>query len=279
MRSNLYKFCRLFKIEKWFFSLGLLFLIFNFLESAEKPFVIVVASYNNEKFVEKNIGSILAQKYRNFRVVYFDDASTDKTYEKVVSQLRNSYLKTKFRVISNARNKGAMHNHYTAISSCKEKEIVVILDGDDWFAHAGVLSYLNQVYQDPHTWMTWGNYSTYPGNNRGLSSKIRNINTIDLRKSPWVTSHLRSFYAGLFHKIDRQDFCYKGQFLETACDLAEMFPMIEMARDHAIFIPQILYIYNDENSLNDHKTIPLIQTKMTQFIRSKKPYQKLIELF
>jgi glycosyltransferase involved in cell wall biosynthesis len=279
MKSSLYKSYPRFKIEKWFISLALFFLSLSYLESAEKPFVIIVASYNNEKFVEKNIRSILIQKYRNYRVVYFDDASTDHTYEKVAYLIKNSHLKSKFRVISNVRNKGAMHNHYSAISSCKESEIVVILDGDDWFAHDGVLSHLNQLYQDPNTWMTWGNYVTYPGHNRGLSSKIRNLATINFRKSPWVTSHLRSFYAGLFHKIDREDFFYDGHFLQTACDLAEMFPMLEMAREHAIYIPQILYIYNFENSISDHTIKPLLQTKMTSYIRSKQPYQKLTKLF
>lgn len=279
MKSSLYKSCLRFKIEKWFISLALFFLSLSYLESAEKPFVIVVASYNNEKFVEKNIRSILIQKYRNYRVVYFDDASTDHTYEKVAYLLKNSHLKSKFRLISNSRNKGAMHNHYSAISSCKESEIVVILDGDDWFAHDGVLSHLNQVYQDPNTWMTWGTYETYPAHNRVLSSKIANMATIDFRKSPWVTSHLRSFYAGLFHKIKREDFYYEGYFLQTACDLAEMFPMLEMAREHAIYIPQILYIYNFENSISDHTIKPLLQTKMTSYIRSKQPYRKLTKLF
>ena len=36
----------------------------------EKPFVIVVPSYNNEKYCEQNLLSILGQEYQNFRVIY-----------------------------------------------------------------------------------------------------------------------------------------------------------------------------------------------------------------
>ena len=44
----------------------------------EKPFVVVIPSYNNTKYCEQNLLSVLGQEYTNFRVIYLEDASTDE---------------------------------------------------------------------------------------------------------------------------------------------------------------------------------------------------------
>jgi glycosyltransferase involved in cell wall biosynthesis len=49
----------------------------------EKPMVIVIPSYNNAKWCNLNVLSVLGQKYTNFRVIYIDDGSLDGTSEKV----------------------------------------------------------------------------------------------------------------------------------------------------------------------------------------------------
>ena len=46
-------------------------------------FVILITAYNDEKWVEYNIASILNQTYSNYKVLYYDDASTDNTYQEV----------------------------------------------------------------------------------------------------------------------------------------------------------------------------------------------------
>ena len=44
-------------------------------------FIILIGSYNNEAWVSFNLDSIFTQTYKNFRVVYYNAASTDKTYQ------------------------------------------------------------------------------------------------------------------------------------------------------------------------------------------------------
>src|SRR5437868_3721405 len=45
----------------------------------EKNMVIIIPSYNNCKWYERNLQSALSQNYTNFRVIYTDDCSTDGT--------------------------------------------------------------------------------------------------------------------------------------------------------------------------------------------------------
>lgn len=250
--------------------------------SDQKPFVIVIPSYNNSCYVEKNLRSVFEQNYRNFRVIYIDDCSTDDTYEKVRAYVAQHKLDARVTLIHNDKNQGALSNYYRAIHTCKNYEIVVSLDGDDFLAHDNVLVKLNQLYSTNDVWMTYGNYLDYPTYKRKVvtckkipDSVIRHNN---FRKYQWVSSHLRSFYAGLFKQIKLEDLLYKGRFFPMGGDLAMMFPLLEMAGKHALFIHDILYLYNRTNPLNDHKTNFALQQECAEFIRKQRAYARLKEL-
>lgn len=245
----------------------------------EKPFVIVVPSYNNQAFYEKNLRSIEEQKYQNFRVIYINDASTDKTGPLVRRYLETSPLKERVSFIDNPQNLGALANLYFAIHSCRSDEIVTILDGDDWFAHADVLSDLNAYFANPDVWITYGDHLTYPDYKKGESFPVVRgiLEKGHARSAPWAFSHLRTFYAGLFQRIALEHLMYQGAFFPTTYDLAVMFPMIEMAREHTFFIPKVHYIYNFANPINDCKNKLSKQQFFDQWIRKLPVYPALKE--
>ncbi len=245
-------------------------------------FVIVVPSYNNEQHCEKNLESILTQDYRNFRVIYIDDASTDNTYEKVTSYIENKRMREQCTVIRNEKNQGALANIYKAVHACRNDEIVVLCDGDDWLASTHVLSTLNRYYNNRGVWMTYGQFMEYPSYKRGdeigicLPVNLYSLKQAKLRNMPWVTSHLRTFYAGLFKKIKKEDLQKEGQFYPTTYDLAIMLPMLEMAREHAFFTKEVLYIYNYTTPINDGKVHRQKQMFFEKYIRSLPVYQRLV---
>ena len=49
----------------------------------EHEFVVVVSSFNNDAYFERNLNSIFSQDYKNYHVIYIDDCSTDNTYANV----------------------------------------------------------------------------------------------------------------------------------------------------------------------------------------------------
>src|ERR1700723_2053814 len=57
----------------------------DFPVTEEKQFAAVVYSYKNAKVSERVLKSIFEQEYDHFRVIFFDDASQDGTFEKVQS--------------------------------------------------------------------------------------------------------------------------------------------------------------------------------------------------
>jgi glycosyltransferase involved in cell wall biosynthesis len=238
----------------------------------EKSFVIIVPSYNNSAYCEQNILSILNQQYHNFRVVFIDDASKDDTFDKVKGLVDRSSHPEKVAMVKNPENQGSLKNLYTAIHGCKDNEIVVRVDGDDFLAHPFVLKRLNKVYSKSDIWMTYGNYLDFPTYKQKprLCEKfpMAVLKNQRFRNYKWVTHHLHSFYAGLFKKISPEYLMKDGNFLPMAGDVAFVTTMLEMAAGHFQYIDEVLYLYNRSNPLNDHKVNLVLQSACERYVRS-----------
>lgn len=246
----------------------------------EKPIVILVTSYNNERWVERNLQSVLIQKYENYRVIYVDDCSKDKTYEKVQQLVEEHKQQHRFTIIHNDERRNAMANFYTAIHSCADNEIVVTLDGDDWFAHDQVLSKINEAYSNNDIWFTYGQYQCFPSGQLGDVNKSFPQYIVDnnMFRKYWYfpVSHLRTHYAWLFKLVALKDFLYDDYYYAMTSDKAMLAPMIEMAsRGHFMQLNDVLYIYNTSNPISDGAVNVRLQTDLRDYILSQKRYGPL----
>ena len=242
----------------------------------EKKIVVVIPSYDNVEWYRKNLDSIFNQKYSNWRAIYIDDCSSDETGKLVENYVIEKGFQDKIVIICNEVRCLALANLYYAIHSCEDDEIIVMLDGDDWFAHDDVLWIVNKVYQDPNVWLTYGQYS-HPwgglGCNRTIDKEVIEKNAY--RDGPLIASHLRTCYAWLFKCIKKEDLLHNGSFFPMTWDWALMFPMLEMSGGRFKFIREILYIYNTENQINDNKVNPKLQQELEKIIQEKERYNPL----
>jgi glycosyltransferase involved in cell wall biosynthesis len=245
----------------------------------EHEFVVFVPSYNNDSYFERNLDSIFSQDYKNYHVIYIDDCSTDNTFLNVSEYVKKNQLEEKVTLIHNKLNQKALYNLYTAIHGCKNDQIIVCLDGDDWFASDHVLSDLNCYYQNRDMWISYGQHVHYPSGQIGMCAPVRKdfLKSEKMRSEKWQYSHLRTFYAGLFKRIRLEDLIEEGKFYSTAWDLAIMFPMMEMAREHVYFTPEVSYVYNCETPLSDYKIHSNEQQRIDAVIREKPVYAALKE--
>jgi len=249
----------------------------------DNHFKIIVPFYNAQKWVGKSIKSVMLQEYDNFSCILADDCSTDGSYDLCQKVIEND---ERFLLIKNKKNIGPLGNAYeSATQHLKDSDkdsIIVILDGDDFFYSKDVLSTLNRHYNDQKCWMTYGSYINLSDKKVGKFARQVPIHVIDnnlYRNYDWCTSHLRSYRASLLQKINKNDLlAADGQYFRASGDLCLMFPLLEMSGPRAHFIKDILYIWNDLNDLNEHKSKRELQLKSEQSIRSMKKYDRLREL-
>ncbi len=260
----------------------ILLIIFVFLYkqiSGPKKFVIVIASYNNSKWYKYNLNSVFSQTYPNYRIIYIDDCSPDHTYNLVKKYVEDKNFFDKIILIQNQKRVGALANHYKAIEMCDNNEIIVCLDGDDWFANDDVLEYLAKVYNDPSIWLTYSQFRNWPSGQLGWSEDIPKevIEKNEFRKFGFISPQLRTYYAWLAKLVKLEDLKWEktNDFFPVAGDVALMFPMLEMAGKHFKFIPRVLCQRNVATQINDFKINPDLQILITEHIASKKPYLPL----
>lgn len=260
------------------------FTIFFSLLPAELPLVISICSYNNAAWVEANLDSVFMQNYSNFRILYIDDASQDGTADAVQKYINKHNLHDKITLVRRSQRCRKMKNMYLAFHSCKDYEIIVQLDGDDWFAHKHVLSTINKLYQENDIWIAYTQFKFHPSDKIGYSKPVPQniINKNSFRAwREWVYMGTRSFYAWLFKCVKLEDFIshnvrgYRGKFFPASNDAAIMFPMLEMAHQKIGYIPDITYIYNQTNPLIGNKIDSYIQRTSISEIFARRPYQPL----
>lgn len=249
--------------------------------NGERHIVVVVCSYNNAAYYKWNLDSVIGQQYHNYHLIYIDDCSTDDTYDCVKKYIADHACDDRFIVLHNEERRKALANLYYAIHTCKSTDIIVILDGDDRFAHDKVLQRINQAYTNKNIWLTYGQFKEYPSGTIGFCQPYPKhiIDRNGFRYYPATPSHLRTFYAGLFHKIKKEDLMFQGNFFPMPYDLAIMFPMIEMARTHHTFIDDVLVDYNGANPLNDHRHGKGMQRKFDLIIRARTCYREVASPF
>ena len=236
------------------------------------PFTIVIAGFNNGSSVAKTLASVFSQNYENYRVVYIDDASDDGSFELARDLIYDSDHLLQVTLVRNEERLGQLANVFRAVQTCQEDEIVAVLQGEDWLAHEWVLQQLNAYYADPDLWLTYGQYRDFPTYQLGSCHELQE----KIRVQPFPSSHLKTFYAGLFKKIREADFICSGKFLPTCSDLAYMIPMLEMAGEHSHFIPEIFYIRNGQAVDKEDREL---QMRYEKFVRALDPYAPLAALF
>lgn len=245
----------------------------------DTQFKIVIPFYNAEKWISKCIKSIRKQKYNNYKCIMVDDMSTDNTKEVVKKAIADD---ERFELIVNHEKKFALRNIVESISesSCEDNDVIILLDGDDWFSSMGTLSKLNEVYSELNCTMTYGSYVLSPGGNKGPEPSeypkevIKNNN---FREDAWRASHLRSFKYKLWKNLDLEDLKGDdGEYYPMTYDQAIMLPLLEMSSERSKFISDCLYVYNKENPLNVDKIKAQKQYELAKKIRAKKKYSRIV---
>lgn len=91
---------------------------------------VIIPVYNEEKYLEECLKSILFQKNIDFEIIIIDDCSTDSTPE-ICDKYKNE--NSIIRVIHSDRNEGISRSRLKGVEVA-QGEFVTFVDGDDWIS-------------------------------------------------------------------------------------------------------------------------------------------------
>jgi glycosyltransferase involved in cell wall biosynthesis len=260
------------------------------LDIPEKKITIIIPSYNNALYFQENLKSVLNQNYNNFHIIYVDDASPDLTGNLVEEFIKANKLENKITLIKNTYNRKALANIYKAIHMCNPEDIIMELDGDDALSNPNILKETNALFSTYDIWFAYAQYRNLP-EDKAIAYKLPLFGIarpvpqkqIDERKyrGTWLWSGLRIFYAWLAQQIKLEDLLlpndpYKGKFFPTSKDAAIVYPILEMAGDKFMFVPDVWLSRNVDTPINDFKIANKLQKHCGDALKAIIPY-KLID--
>lgn len=104
---------------------------------------VVMATYNSEKYVHDSVRSVLNQRYQNWELLITDDASSDRTWDVLISLAEKDSRVSLFR---QAVNSGPAEARNMSIRHAKGRYIA-FLDSDDLWLEDKLAHHLNFLQQ------------------------------------------------------------------------------------------------------------------------------------
>lgn len=202
------------------------------------PIVVTSTAVNAGAHALECTRSVARQTVRGWRHVYIDAASTDDT----AAQAHRGGDVDRTIVLARDVRLPLFANLLPVWRSLAPETVIVWLDGDDHLATDRALEVVLAAHEGGAL-ATYGQFVWSDGS-LGFAAPVGP----DPRREPWRATILRTFRAGLAQAIRQEDLRQpSGELVDMACDQAVMLPVVEMAAERAMFVPQVLAVYNDRH--------------------------------
>jgi glycosyltransferase involved in cell wall biosynthesis len=102
---------------------------------------VIIPTYNNDRYIQRAISSLLEQSFKDFEIIIVDDGSTDDTRD-IVKAYGDSirYIYQENKGLAGARNTGI---------DVSNGELLAFLDADDWFAKKNLETKVSFLEKNP----------------------------------------------------------------------------------------------------------------------------------
>ena len=197
-------------------------------------FSVLIANYNNGKYLQEAIDSVLAQTYTNWEVVIVDDKSTDNSFE-----IYNKYDGDKrFRIYFNEKNQGCGFTKRRC-AELAEGDICGFLDPDDTLMPNALETMIKAHIDNSNLSLIYSRYNiiTADGSVIGISQQQEDMpEGGSFLQGRGGISHFVSFKRESYLKTPGIDPDYK-----RAVDHDLYFLLEEVGK--VLFLDQVLYNY------------------------------------
>ncbi|MCF7852170.1 MAG: hypothetical protein K9M07_02895 [Simkaniaceae bacterium] len=211
----------------------------------DKHFAVLIPINTVTAKLENNLKHLLSQKYSNYEVIFINIEESN--------QLKNE-IETSFANIKNTLEKEGhtkfpsyfiSNSYFESIHSLKDDDIVLHLESSDWLAREDVFEKIATVFANTDVWLAYSTYLDFPSYEHRFEHYQKDEKWWKLhnKKSEWLTSPLKLFYAGLFKEVKFSSSSPKH--LKPRLQLnVYLIPMVENAKKHITYIKDILYVHD-----------------------------------
>ena len=149
---------------------------------------VVIPNYNYARFLEQRFQSILDQTYRDFEIIFLDDASTDDS----VPLVRDRYARYLRHCVVNTSNTGNPFVQWNRGAHLARGEFIWIAEADDYCAANFLERMLAAISQSPRIGLAHCHTLPVDGNGVSLDDGfyLRYVSTLD--KQRWNADFLAS---------------------------------------------------------------------------------------
>ena len=202
----------------------------------EPLFSVLIANYNNGRFLQEAIDSVFMQTYKNWEIIIVDDKSTDNSFE-IYDKYKND---NRFHIYFNAENKGCGYTKRRC-AELANGEICGFLDPDDTLQKEALDIMVNEHVKNADVCLFYSKfyYVDKQMNVIGVSEQQCELpEGCSFLEFGRGISHFVSFKKAYYDQTEGINACYK-----RAVDHNLYYLLEEVGR--TCFIDKPLYFYRD----------------------------------
>lgn len=230
-----------------------------------------------EEYIARCLSSIRSQSFKDWQAYVTVDPCGDKTLQQAILARAGD---CRMHIHRNRARRYSMLNLINGIhrSGAHREDVIIVLDGDDWFAIPDALRIIRDTYRESNCWMTYGSWTTDHPMMQGKWPAYPEDLT-NFRTHQWLGTAIRTWKRWLWDLIDETDFRdASGRYFRVTEDQAAMLPMLEMSGTRrAKHIPEVLMVYNRSSPYACAFTLREEMLANGDYVRSLPPYSPLIE--
>jgi filamentous hemagglutinin family protein len=166
---------------------------------APQPLVsLLILSYNREAYLDQAIASVLAQTYRNFELLIWDDGSTDRSLKIARAYARRD---SRVRVVA-APHQGIPISRVQAIAQLQGKYLGWV-DSDDWLAPTALEQTVQVLEVQPDIGMVYTDHwvTDAAGTVHGLGRRCQIPYSKERLLLDFVTFHFRLIRRSVYDQV------------------------------------------------------------------------------
>jgi Glycosyl transferase family 2 len=232
-----------------------------------------------EDFIGKSLASVKEQSLPNWEAYVTVDPCGDHTYARaVVVAARDSRI----HVYRNETRRYSMHNLIRSIrwSNAESEDVIVTLDGDDWFADKEALRIIANAYEKFACWVTYGSWlSNVSGPSGNVDGRWPSYpeGTTDFRRHRFLGTAVRTWKKWLWDHLQDSDLrSDSGEYVRVSEDQIVMIPLLEMCgTSRARHIASPIMTYNKLAKYPSDDAITKEGERNGFLIDSRRPYLRL----